>query len=79
MRRMGMAWIATSVPSSLTTVTPRAGSCSIGAEVEALGTLVLRRHEGVLDGVDDVVVADPVLAGGAVDEHVASIVSRNSC
>ena len=33
--------------------------------------------DSVLDGVHDVVIGDPVLAGGGVDLHVPNIVSRN--
>ena len=65
-----MAWITTSVRSSRTTATTSRRFPAVGPEVQDLPVILFACCEGVLDRVDDVEVADSVLARRSVDVHV---------
>ena len=78
MRRVRIAWITISVPSSRSTdTTSRTFPDPIGPEVEHLAVVLLTCGHRMFKGVHDVEVVDAVLAGRRVDLHVPSIVSRN--
>ena len=77
MRRIRIAWIVISVPSSYNGYHFEEIASTVGPEIKGFAVVLVGDDESVLDRLHDVVIINAVLAGRPEDHHVGNIVSRN--